>query len=168
MHNVKQFSPGPGIPRVRRVVIAGVGHIMYFEKLAEFGRLAVSFISRTAMERKVAQCARSLVNTRKTLSFAARITVTRTRILSMALLLPAANALAQTSDAKVNILARFDLRCRRAVGFSANRRGPPSVPTCRIRFGSVAPAVSTASKSRPIEKTGPLDSASNSRWDSEK
>lgn len=48
------FPPGPGIPRVRRVVIAGVGHIMYFEQLAEFGRLAVSFISRTAMERKVA------------------------------------------------------------------------------------------------------------------
>lgn len=35
-----------GIPRARRVVVEGVGHIMYVEKPAEFGRLVIDFIER--------------------------------------------------------------------------------------------------------------------------
>src|SRR5438552_9554284 len=35
-----------GMPRSRRVVIAGVGHTMYLEKPAEFSRLAISFIEQ--------------------------------------------------------------------------------------------------------------------------
>jgi 3-oxoadipate enol-lactonase len=33
-----------GIPGARRVVIAGVGHLMYLEKPAELSRLVISFI----------------------------------------------------------------------------------------------------------------------------
>jgi 3-oxoadipate enol-lactonase len=33
-----------GIPGARRVVIEGVGHIMYLEKPAEFSRLVIDFI----------------------------------------------------------------------------------------------------------------------------
>jgi pimeloyl-ACP methyl ester carboxylesterase len=36
-----------GIPGARRVVIAGVGHIMYVEKPAEFSRLVIGFLERT-------------------------------------------------------------------------------------------------------------------------
>jgi 3-oxoadipate enol-lactonase len=37
-----------GIPGARRVVIEGVGHIMYLEKPAEFSRLVIGFIERNA------------------------------------------------------------------------------------------------------------------------
>ncbi len=37
-----------GIPRARRVVIAGVGHITYLEKPAEFSRLTISFIEQNS------------------------------------------------------------------------------------------------------------------------
>jgi pimeloyl-ACP methyl ester carboxylesterase len=37
-----------GIPRARRVVIEGVGHIMYLEKPAEFSRVVVGFIQQNA------------------------------------------------------------------------------------------------------------------------
>jgi len=37
-----------GIPNARRVVIAGVGHIMYLEKPAEFSKRVISFIERNA------------------------------------------------------------------------------------------------------------------------
>jgi len=37
-----------GIPGARRVVIAGVGHIMYLEKPAEFNRLVIGFIERNS------------------------------------------------------------------------------------------------------------------------
>jgi pimeloyl-ACP methyl ester carboxylesterase len=33
-----------GIPNARRVVVEGVGHLMYLEKSAEFSRLAIGFI----------------------------------------------------------------------------------------------------------------------------
>jgi pimeloyl-ACP methyl ester carboxylesterase len=33
-----------GIPGARRVVVEGVGHIMYLEKPAEFSRLVIDFI----------------------------------------------------------------------------------------------------------------------------
>jgi pimeloyl-ACP methyl ester carboxylesterase len=35
-----------GIPRARRVVVSGVGHLMYLEKPAEFSRLVISFIEQ--------------------------------------------------------------------------------------------------------------------------
>jgi pimeloyl-ACP methyl ester carboxylesterase len=37
-----------GIPNANRVVIAGVGHIMYLEKAAEFSQRVISFIERNA------------------------------------------------------------------------------------------------------------------------
>jgi len=33
-----------GIPRARRIVIRGVGHLMYLEKPAEFSRAVIEFI----------------------------------------------------------------------------------------------------------------------------
>ena len=37
-----------GIPGARRIVIAGVGHIMYIEKPAEFSRLVIGFLERNS------------------------------------------------------------------------------------------------------------------------
>jgi 3-oxoadipate enol-lactonase len=37
-----------GIPGARRIVIAGVGHIMYVEKPAEFSRLVIGFLERNS------------------------------------------------------------------------------------------------------------------------
>jgi 3-oxoadipate enol-lactonase len=37
-----------GVPNARRVVVAGVGHLMYLEKPAEFSRLAIEFIRLNA------------------------------------------------------------------------------------------------------------------------
>jgi pimeloyl-ACP methyl ester carboxylesterase len=37
-----------GIPNVRRVVVAGTGHLMYLEKPAEFSRLVIHFIEQNA------------------------------------------------------------------------------------------------------------------------
>jgi pimeloyl-ACP methyl ester carboxylesterase len=35
-----------GIPNARRVVVEGVGHIMYLEKPSEFSHLVISFIEQ--------------------------------------------------------------------------------------------------------------------------
>jgi 3-oxoadipate enol-lactonase len=40
-----------GIPSARRIVLAGVGHIMYLEKPAEFSRWAIDFIELNARSR---------------------------------------------------------------------------------------------------------------------
>jgi pimeloyl-ACP methyl ester carboxylesterase len=37
-----------GIPDARRIVVPGVGHIMYLEKPAEFSRLVIDFIKQNA------------------------------------------------------------------------------------------------------------------------
>jgi 3-oxoadipate enol-lactonase len=39
-----------GIPRARRVVISGVGHLMYIEKPAEFSRIVTSFLESQSWE----------------------------------------------------------------------------------------------------------------------
>ena len=39
-----------GIPNARRVVLAGVGHLMYLEKPAEFARLVIQFLEQHAAE----------------------------------------------------------------------------------------------------------------------
>ena len=35
---------GAGIPRSRRMVLKGVGHLMYLENPAEFSRVVISFL----------------------------------------------------------------------------------------------------------------------------
>ncbi|MBO0695449.1 MAG: alpha/beta hydrolase, partial [Verrucomicrobia bacterium] len=38
-----------GIPNARRVVVEGVGHIMYLEKPAEFSHLVINFIEQNGL-----------------------------------------------------------------------------------------------------------------------